>query len=228
MNILNPMKREPMKRMLFFMVIVCLLIAACATISDNALIIDAPDYIVCVSEVADVVLYREPYSPNTAEIEGFAPQKDGFGEGVADEAGEVPLTMLDRRNLIYEWLDITDEELRWIEDLTYDVRRPFEELTHEERIAQSGFRTILAIFDEYTQESRLARGFVEMCCGGEGTCSVYGSTPNPIFTRSWRDYWVFANWYAAFLYAGGYEAGFEAFWDDDSYDAIPQEMGWPG
>ena len=213
------------KRLIVLTLTLCLLLAACTASPADPLPADTPAHI----EPEPTTSYDEQYSYGADSIE---PQEDDFAEDITGSPGENQMTLMDRLNLVYEWLELTCEEQRWTEDFTYDVRRPFEELTDEERTAQGRFRLMLSTFRDWTPEHMVARGFVLMCCNREVTCPVYGNTPNPAFVSGGSSYeptrhLIFANWYAAFLYAGGYDAGFETIWDDGAYDVFIRELRGP-
>ena len=213
------------KRITFLTLTLCLLLTACAATSNTPLPTDAP--VDTASE--PTASYDEQCQYDADGLEGIEPQEDDFAEDITDSPEESQMQMIDRINLIYEWLDLTCQEQRWTEDLTYDVRRPWEELTDEERAAQGQFRFISSSFSEWTPENMVARGYVQMCCNREVTCPVFGNTPNPSFIHTGSGdqpttHWVFANWYAAFLHAGGYEAGFETLWDEDVRDAFLEAL----
>lgn len=200
-----------MKRLLLILVVLAMLLSACQT--PPAEVLPEPE--------VDYPAQAQAPLPTSQPVPG--------PDCIPEYACE-PMTWTDRINLVYEWLSIYDEEHRMAYDFTYDVRKPFEEFTDEERWALSGFSMILLttfygdVYGESWEEAMLARGHIR--AGYDRFYSpVILNAPDPgiVSNGPGAEYWVFPNLYAAFLFAGGYEAGFETLWENRL--AFLREMG---
>jgi len=204
-RILKELGRFAVKRILTIIVILALLLSAC-----QAATAERPPELAVVYSTEEYELQLMPESkPEQVEL-----------VNIPEYVCEMPLTWTDRINLIYEWLAIYDEEHRMAYDFTYDIRRPFEELTEDESQALRAFSMIFLTtfynnaYGERWEEAMLARGHIR--AGYDHLYSpVIVSAPDPgiVSNGTGAEHWVFPNLYAAFLYAGGYEAGFETLWE---------------